>query len=97
MGLSGKLGGIVFRNCNGVSVMAKAPKKSTKKPSQAQLNQTQKFKMASAWAVHTLKDPKEMEYYKSLGAKKGKSAYIMAMADFLNSDKETEKGKDRDA
>ena len=84
-GFSGKLGGIVLKNYNDVTIIANAPGKSKKIATQAQIAMRNKFKMASCLAVQTLKDPAKLSYYENRAKKKGLTAYNVAVADFLKS------------
>lgn len=82
-GFSGKLGDlIVFRNRNGKTYVSKAPT-SSGKASEAQLQHRKKFQKAVLYGKSIMANPEMKEAYESL-AKDGKTAYNVAVADFLN-------------
>jgi len=80
---SGKFGNqVVFRNRYGQSIMAKPPKKQQGEPTEAQKEIRKNFLKASEWARSILTDPVLGPVYKAK-AGNGKSAYVLAMTDFL--------------
>jgi len=80
---SGKFGNqVVFRNRDGQSILAKPPKKPTGDPTKTQLETRNNFLNASQWAKSILTDPVLGPVYKAK-ASKGKSAYVLAVTDFL--------------
>lgn len=83
-GLSGKLGNlIVFRNRGGKTYVAKAPKKKQTEWSEAQEQHRLKFQEAVLYAKNAIADEATKEVYQA-SAEEGKSAYNVAVADFLN-------------
>jgi hypothetical protein len=81
--LHGKFGDqVVFRTRFGKSITADIPKVSTKKPALSQVKTRDKFKLASIWAKATLADPDMLAAY-SARATGGKTAYVLAMTDYL--------------
>ena len=84
-GMSGKIGDIiVFRNVNGNTIVAKAPAKSKSKASEKQLLQRERFLEAAIYSKSVQLDPELKALYES-SLIEGKTVYIMAMTDFLNS------------
>jgi hypothetical protein len=82
-GLSGKLGNqVVFRIRGSNTLMAVAPGRRTKPPTDAQLEQQQRFREAVICATSVMNDPVLKEDYK-VAAKGDESAFISAVADFL--------------
>jgi len=87
--IRGKVGNqFVVKNVRGVTVLAMLPKKSSKEPNTAQLNQRRKFRLAANWAKHVLKDPETLEYFtkksRQIPKTKGrKSPYVLAMTNYL--------------
>jgi len=83
-GLSGKLGNlIVFRNRGGQTYVSKAPKRQTTEWTEAQEAHRLKFQEAVLYAKSALANAEMKEAYKALADEK-KSAYNVAVADFLN-------------
>ncbi len=83
-GLSGKLGDLlVFRVVNGKTVVSQAPAPSSKEPSEAQIVQKKKFQKAVLYAKSAIASPEIKAAYEAEAAD-GKSAYNVAVADFLN-------------
>ncbi len=81
---SGKFGNhFVFRNRYGKSILAALPKKTNKKPSEAQKIRRRRFAQAVKFAQHILLDPDMQAAYKAR-ARDGKPPFIIALADFLN-------------
>ncbi|GET34717.1 hypothetical protein PbJCM13498_35800 [Prolixibacter bellariivorans] len=82
-GLSGKLGNlIVFRNVNGKTIVAAAPRERTVEPSEAQLNNQNHFQEAVIYGKSATKDETMKAAYEA-AAKEGQSAYNVAVADFM--------------
>lgn len=82
-GLSGMLGDmIVFRQKNGKTFLSAKPTKSHHGPTEAQLNQQQKFQEAVLYAQSVINNPEKRETYADR-AKDGASAFNVALADFL--------------
>lgn len=83
-GLSGKFGKkIVFRQVNGITIAAQAPKQKAK-PTEKQENQNKRFSEASTYAKNALLDPTLKAFYEAEAKKKkGVSPRNVAMADYL--------------
>jgi hypothetical protein len=83
-GLSGKIGNkIVFRQRNGVTIAAQAPKQKVKL-TENQLSQNKRFTDASTYAKNALSDPTLKAFYEAEAKKKGTlSARNAAMSDYL--------------
>jgi hypothetical protein len=84
-GLSGKVGGLlVFRQVNGKTVVSKIPEQP-KTVSDKQKDQRQRFQSATFYAKIALGSPETKELYDAKANKRsGKTAYHVAIADFLN-------------
>jgi hypothetical protein len=81
-GLRGMVGGmLVFKQVNGKTVVAQRPRKSSKPPTEDQLERQQKFREAAIYAKNAIKEPQLKEIYDAF-AGKGKSAYNIAFADY---------------
>ena len=81
--LHGKFGDqVVFRTRNGKSVTADIPKRSRKQATTPQVHTRDRFKLASIWAKTTLEDPAMLAAY-AAKATDGKTAYVLAVTDFL--------------
>jgi hypothetical protein len=81
--LHGKFGDqVVFRTRNGKSVTADVPKRSRKQAATTQVKTRDRFKLASIWAKSTLEDADMLAAY-SAKATDGKTAYVLAVTDFL--------------
>ena len=79
--ISGKLGDVVYRvSKNGKTYVSKAPKKSRKKPSQAQLEQQERFRRASEYASQAKDEP----IYQKRAGKTGLSASNIAHSDWCH-------------
>ena len=86
--LSGKMGDVVFRiSATGKTTIAKRPDMSNVKWSPAQQAHRERFKQAAAYAKVALDQPDLRAVYEQKGAQEHKTAYAMAVSDFL-------KGKD---
>jgi hypothetical protein len=83
-GLSGKVGDlIVFRNLNGKTIVASKPKEYTGELSDAQKAHQKRFQQAVLYAKSAIADSTTNEGYKN-AAEKGRTAFNVAVADFLN-------------
>jgi hypothetical protein len=82
---SGKFGqDFVFRNYNGMSTMAKLPRRSHRRRSARELETVARFRLASHWARRCLVDPELRAFYQSK-PEKGVSVYRLALKDYLRS------------
>ena len=80
---SGKLGKqIVFRNCEGVTVMAAVPKPTTNPPTEGQLAFRHTFLKATIYAKAMLANPLMKAKY-AVKATKRRSVYNVALADYI--------------
>jgi hypothetical protein len=85
LGFSGKLGNqVIFRNVNGQSIMQNFPSRRHKKAVGKQVETCQRFREASRYAKTVLKNPEMLAAYRAK-AKKGQTAYNVAVADYLTS------------
>ncbi|GET33183.1 hypothetical protein PbJCM13498_20460 [Prolixibacter bellariivorans] len=83
-GLSGKLGNLlVFRNRNGKTYVAKAPRERTGEPSEAQKQHQAKFQQAIIYGRGAIADPATKAAYQA-SAEGGQTAFNVAVADFFN-------------
>jgi hypothetical protein len=82
-GLSGRLGGVVFRQVRGKTIMSNTPCE-VKKQSALQRENRSRFRSASAWAKGQTQDPEKKAYY-TRKAKKLKlpNAYTAAICDYM--------------
>lgn len=79
----GKFGDqMIYRNRDGMSIMAKPPKRSMKPPAESQLIVRRKFKLATRWAKQALQDPNTLAEYKAR-ASGMKTPYILAVTNYL--------------
>jgi hypothetical protein len=82
-GLSGKVGDLlVFRQRDGQTIVSKIPEQS-KTVSEKQKAQRHRFRQAVIYARSAVEDPETKEIYDAVAAKKGKTPFIAAVADFL--------------
>ena len=80
---SGKFGDqMVYRNRDGMSIMAKPPKKNLKNVANTQLAQRRRFKKACRWAKNALLDADTLAEYKAV-ARGMKTPYNMAVTNYL--------------
>jgi hypothetical protein len=86
-GLRGTVGGtLVFRRLNGETVVAAAPVPSSKQPSEGQVMQRERFRLASLYAKRVLNDPElQVDYELLAKAKKLPSSRAAAIADYFRS------------
>jgi hypothetical protein len=83
-GLSGKVGGImVFRQIRGKTFVSTVPEKSDE-VSEKQKVQRRRFRNATIYGKSALEIPECKEIYEAAAAKKGRTPFIAAVADFLN-------------
>jgi hypothetical protein len=83
-GMSGKLGDtIVFRQRGGVTVVATLPEKEERETTEAQKQQQRKFQQAVIYAQNAMQD-EDLKAEYALKAKPNRSAYHVALADFLH-------------
>jgi hypothetical protein len=75
---------LVFKQVNGKTVVAMRPRKSNKPPTEGQLQRQEKFLEATIYAKNAVNDPVLKPIYDAL-AGGGKTAYNVAIADFLKS------------
>jgi hypothetical protein len=80
-GLSGKIGDmLVFSQRGGKTVVSAVPRKSQQEQSEKQKEQVRRFQRATLYARTAQQQPE----YKDAAAQQGKTAYVVAVADFLN-------------
>jgi hypothetical protein len=84
-GLRGTVGGtLVFRRLNGETVVAAAPVPTSKQPSESQMMQRERFRLASLYAKRAFNDPElRVEYELVAKVKKLPSARAAAIADYF--------------
>lgn len=85
-GISGKVGDMVFRQRNGKTFVSKASNKTQKERTAKQQANNSNFQRAVIYAKKALADPVAKQMYKAKVGK-GKSAYNLALADFLHAPK----------
>jgi hypothetical protein len=83
-GISGTMGGLVFRTSkNGEVTVSKRPRKSNTPPSEAQQINRQRFAEASKYASAALADPLLRAVYEEIAAQEGLSPFAVARNDYL--------------
>lgn len=83
-GLSGRIGDLlVFRQRGGKTIVSKMPQHSAKE-SDNQKKHRKRFQQAVLYAKVAIVSPENGEQYKTSSAKKGKTAFNVAVADFFN-------------
>jgi hypothetical protein len=84
-GISGKVTGLVFRqNANGSVSVGDAPRPSSKVPTTGMLAQRQRFQQAAFYGRAIQQDPTQKAAYETGVDVNTQSAYIVAVADYLN-------------
>ena len=84
IGISGKMGDIVFRQSqSGEVIIAKRPDMSKVEWSPAQLAQRERFKQATEYAKAAMADPEVRTIYEKMAAKAKKRPRGMAISDFF--------------
>ena len=84
-GISGAMGNVVFRRSkNGEVIIARRPKKSNTKPSEAQKAQRERFAQAIAYASAALADPNLRLHYEAQAAILKKTPHNLAVSDYFN-------------
>ena len=84
-GISGKVTGLVFRqNANGSVSVGDAPRPSSKAPTAGMLAQRQRFQQAAFYGRAVQQDPARKAAYEVGIDGNTQSAYVVAVADFLN-------------
>src|SRR4051794_34250514 len=81
-GLSGRIGQVVYRQLLGETIACKKPRKRTSDLSEAEKAVRSLFKQAAVYAKNCIANTEKLLFYKSF-VKKGRSAYLVAMTDFL--------------
>ena len=83
-GFSGKIGGLVFRQtADGRTFVSRAPAKSNKAPSPAQLAQRRRLKEAAAYASEILADPEGIAYYQQRAVRSKQTPRSLAVSDYM--------------
>jgi hypothetical protein len=84
-GLSGKIGDLlVFRRRDGQTIVSKAPESSKKPLTAKQVEHQRKFRQAVLYAQAAVKDEGLAEIYEAVAAKKKRTPFTVAVADFFN-------------
>lgn len=82
-GFVGSIGGLLFRQIDGRTIVSKKPRAPRKQSEQQRANRL-KFKNASYWAKTILIIPARKEYYKRMAKKlKLPNAYTAAICDYM--------------
>ncbi|MDR2026182.1 MAG: hypothetical protein LBQ01_01320 [Prevotellaceae bacterium] len=83
-GLSGKVGDmLIFRQVDGKTVVSKIPER-TKELSEKQIEHQHRFKRAVIYGKTAAETPGTKEIYEAVAAKRKKTPFIVAVADFFN-------------
>lgn len=86
-GLSGKIGDLlVFRNVNGKTIVSKVPAKSSKAPSEKQIEHRENFQEAVIYGNSVRLTPELKALYES-SLQEGQTLYRVALADFMKAPK----------
>ena len=80
-GFRGRFGDHFFRIRNGKTFICARPR-ITREPTEGMLKVRARFKQATAYAKTALEDPERRKFYEA-ARRPGRSAYNMAVADFL--------------
>ncbi len=84
-GISGKVTGLVFRqNANGSVSVGDAPRPTSKAPTAGMLAHRQRFQQAAFYGRAVQQDPARKAAYESGVDVNTQSAYVVAVADYLN-------------
>lgn len=82
--ISGTMGNFVFkRSRKGEAIVARRPRKSQTRPSEAQKAQRERFKLAVAYARAAMADPAVRVIYEELARKEGLSVFAAAQSDYF--------------
>src|SRR5215211_7810786 len=81
-GLSGGMEDWVYQMRNGKTYLGPKPS-CTKEPSQAELNQRERFKEASVYDKTVLADPAAKEFYAPIAKGREITVYALAIGDYL--------------
>jgi hypothetical protein len=82
-GLSGKIGLLMFRQRNGETIVSQIPEQS-KNVSEKQQVQRERFRHATVYGQAAVVDPVTKGIYEAVAKKKGKTPFVVAIADWLN-------------
>lgn len=90
-GLSGKVGGLVFRRHNGETIVAQAPEKTNVPPTDQRISHQVRFKRAVNYSKFAVNDPEIGPMYEAYAKKRGKGTpFNIAMSDFMKGPKVSE-------
>lgn len=76
----------VYRTVDGVTVLAKLPKRSSNPPTEAQEEVRENFSMAADWAKNALQDPDTLAAY-AARAEGMRTPYVLAVTNYLKAPK----------
>ncbi len=82
--VSGGFGNLVFRRLGERVIIARKAGEQTDEPSEAQAAQRERFRQAVIYARTVLADAEARALYEQAAAHKGKPAFALSVADFLN-------------
>src|SRR5436190_8762765 len=80
----GQLGELVFRKSNGKITLSRKPAASSIGPSEAQVAQRDRLRLAVAYGKFVIADTTTRAIYENAAEQKGTSAFALTVADFLN-------------
>jgi len=72
----------VYKTVDGITVLAKLPKRSNNPPTEAQEEVRERFSMAADWAKNVLKNPDTLAAY-AAKAEGTRTPYILALTNYL--------------
>lgn len=82
--MRGGLGDLVFRSLNGQTILSGKPDFSGVTATEGQAEQRERFKQAVAYGRMVLTDPEARAVYEEAAERKGKPAFALTVADFMN-------------
>jgi hypothetical protein len=84
MAIQGKVGDLVFKRFEGEEIVAKMPDRTGIVPSDNQLAQMEKFRLAALYGKAALADTQTRTPYEEASARKGVPVFALTVGDFLN-------------
>ena len=82
--IHGKLGEMVFKRFNHQEIVARPPDRTGIVPTENQLAQQDRFRLAALYGKAVLADPVSKAIYEDAAARKGVPAFALTVGDFLN-------------
>jgi hypothetical protein len=82
--IQGKVGDLIFKRWEGEDIVSKMPDRTGIVPSENQVAQMEKFRLAAIYGKAVLADPVARTIYEDAAARKGTPAFALSVGDFLN-------------